>query len=408
MITIIVAVTLFAISPVNSSAQDKSGSDEYTQSDTLTANSSQSESVVDKNISWFTRIGGKLDFSSGLMVRYTNSSKVDLVGTLSSVFLTAGTIDLQAGIFDRYVIDFSYERPLVKTRYSSEALSYRKNTSHGMEKYTFGVDIGPIFKLIVPGQIPWVFRRVLSMRFRTERELLQTPAVIGENTLFVTEETELTEGRMEESDFDTLPDNSSLSFNQRYNYYSADFPIILFNSRKYDFSGNDGDAFRVDELPGDQHSFVWIGTGISRWNFVDPARLEVPELGGRSVMLSVHNEVWAANLEATFKTTNLEVGGIEYRGESITRAGYGISYKVSNPHVDIDRFVELSEKTKFGTGSRYLESTHGIGVNLLSNSKKAKLYVTPQVTFRQIKLDTSAKRGTEDIWFVSLNIDLMV
>lgn len=396
--TLLLSLTVISTATlsIGRAQQSKIGLGHHTSWDSTRTSSDQSTSTEDANASWFNYIGAELDVNTGMMAR------------LSSGFLTAGHVGVDAGILGRRVVDFYYERPLIKTDFSSEALAYQENRSEGIEKYTFGVDIGPVFKWLIPGDIPWIFRRILSMRFRTMKELLQSNSPINENTLFVTDATELSGSQIQQSDFTDPQGNSNISIKKKYHYYSADFPLIYFNSREYDFSANADDPVHVDRLPGDQQTLLWIGTGIAKWNFIEPTQKELSELEPNNVMFSVHNEVWAANVEATFKSINMDINGKEFRFASITRAGYGFRYKVSNPHVDINKLVDISEKTEFGTGSRYLQSTVAFGMNLLSDSDVAKLYITPRATYRIITTETSATNREEEIFYFNLNMSLNI
>jgi len=129
------------------------------------------------------------------------------------------------------VFDIEYESPYPRSEFQKEALQFREDRSHGLEKYTLGLDLLPLWKYFLSDDTPKLLIYLPSFKIRHRQELTQNTATLGKEGLFL-----LPEGATSEADFNTqtvngvsfrkVPSGQSYSFRTRYRFSSITWPVF--------------------------------------------------------------------------------------------------------------------------------------------------------------------------------------
>lgn len=346
-----------------------------TPQDTTQTEEASKQAISAAEASFWDKIGFNLDLYGGAAARLnwyiTTGKEADfepLNVDYSNQALASVSTALEVSLLSQEFVDFEYESTVSGADFQQEALEYQTDQTQGLEKYTFGVNTGPLLRLLVPGDLPWLARRLLSVKFRTIRELTQGQAVVEEPTLSVGDQ-----------GLEEVSAGTSYSYRTRYQYFSADIPIIFYSSEEYDQDDQSENSITsIGEQPGNQKVYFWIGTGISHWTFKRPYLTRSPGRDNQQLLFDLQHDTWAVNFELTTEIQNIanQVRWHSLRIES--RYGWGIKNESTNPDADVSQLLSSDVNIK----NQYLGTTVSSGFSLLPDSNTVDLIFTPSFTLR--------------------------
>lgn len=220
-------------------------------SDTTAAASVTSTTEQDESPNLWNTLGLFIDANGGYTGRFNNYYSRSLFKSISgsapiryrSRTLGIMDLDVQAGIFNRTIIDISYQRALPADEFQEEALSVRENEREGLERYTFGLNLAPVAQNLIPDNnvALRIMQQLLSASFLRIRELSQTQADVREDALYITPNSQINYLRQTATNLNNLTAESSFSFKTNYKYDHVTVPVIPY----WTGDGLYRDAFRV-------------------------------------------------------------------------------------------------------------------------------------------------------------------
>lgn len=178
------------------------------------------------------RIGFFANADGGYSMRFntygTNSklgSKAPVGVDYASKSVAVGDLHARLGLEGIQFAEFDYAtKP--GSKFQEQALTYNKDANYGLERYTYGIDLLPLWTLIFPTDKPGIHNfitRLLSARFRYVRELTQTSATV-------------TEPSVKYPSLQSIDPGTSYSFRTKYRYKSASIPLFLFMGNRGHFN----------------------------------------------------------------------------------------------------------------------------------------------------------------------------
>lgn len=205
------------------------------------------------NEDFFDRIGFFANLDGGYSARYNAYGTNGTIGNEAPVKvnydtkrLTLADLHARTGLAGIQFAEFNYKtKP--KTDFQKEALAFNEDVNYGFEKYTYGIDLLPLWTTILPSDKSGIhnfFTRLLSARFRSVKELTQTSGQVTEPSVAYPSSRQLDSG-------------TSYSFRTKYRFQSASIPLFLF-------MGNRGH----------------LNIGVARWNFSRTYAMTVPPEDG--------------------------------------------------------------------------------------------------------------------------------
>lgn len=182
---------------------------------------------------WLDRTGIFLDATTGGSYRMNHfSSGQPLLDSTavdySSLNLGVVSASVDLGVLGATVLDFEYETPFPKTDFQKNALSYQEDRKHGLEKYTLGVDLTPLWRLLLPPDTPKLLVYLPSFKFRYRQELTQNTATLGKRALYLVPPDADDYDRVQNDiPFRNVASERQFSFRTRYRYASLTWPVYV-------------------------------------------------------------------------------------------------------------------------------------------------------------------------------------
>jgi len=227
-----------------------------------------------------------LDLNAGYNYRF-NSFRTSrpLLNTspigYSSLSLSVYDISAQLGLVGTSFIDFDYESPFPRTEFQENALSAQQNRTKGLEKYTAGINILPLWRFVIPSSWPDFIEWLPAVEIRYTRELTQNTAIAKSESILLNSVDDLGDGiNLEDITFQRVGAGDSFSFKTLYQYGSVSIPIYVWN-------WNDMESHKVLRL------------GVSRWSYSRVYSTRFPKFNtpivyeadaaGRGLLLSFHS-----------------------------------------------------------------------------------------------------------------------
>lgn len=261
------------------------------------------------------KIGFTADVDAGYSVRFNGYSTYEpLLQTQIPVEYNTKTLSVfdlhvEAGLLGSDMVEFDYQTSLPRTDFQQEALAYREDRAFGLQKYTFGIDTTPLWLLILPDDASWIVKRILSLRFRSVRELSQSNASVTEASLILPPNPSAEDyGNL--ASFEELEAGSPYSFKTRYRYNSISLPLLFFVENR----GR-------------------LNVGVARWAFSRSYAAHLPSLNNRQVIIDATNETNALIAELCIDLHTGALAGFEMD----FFYGYGIDSRWEGEDVDLDR-----------------------------------------------------------------------
>lgn len=167
----------------------------------------------------------------------------------SSLNLGVYDLSLQLGLAGISFLEADYESPYPRTAFQENALEARKDRAQGLEKYTAGVNLLPIWRLLLPDSVPDIIEWLPALEIRYTRELTQNTAVAERESLILNSLNNLGgDLGLQDFEFQRVDPGKSFSFKTRYQYASVTIPVYVWNWN-------------------DMESHTALRIGVSRWNY---------------------------------------------------------------------------------------------------------------------------------------------
>lgn len=262
-----------------------------------------------KNITGFF-----LDINAGYNYRFnsfTTRNPILRESPVSYSSLNLGVYDLSVdlGLVGTTVLDFNYESPFPTTNFQQKALEARENRSQGLEKYTAGVNVLPLWRLLIPDAWPDFVKWLPAVEIRYTRELTQNTAIADRESIILNSVNNI-DGSigLEDLLFQRVDEGGSFSFKTSYQYGSVSIPI-------YVWKWNDMESHRVLRLGVSRWSYSRIySTRFPRFN--TPIVYEA-DAAGRGLLVSFHSfprSGFRTRVTAGIGRGNLEMNDRELAG----------------------------------------------------------------------------------------------
>lgn len=143
-------IVVFSVLPVRMEAQVPGEPDELPDEE-ITVETNDQRTALDKT-------GFYLDATTGTSFRTSHLTSTQPLLDSTAVDYASHTLGVltaaaDGGVLGASVFDFEYQTPYPKTDFQREALDVPEDRRHGLEKYTFGVDTTPLWRLILPSEL---------------------------------------------------------------------------------------------------------------------------------------------------------------------------------------------------------------------------------------------------------------
>lgn len=159
----------------------------------------------------------------------TGQPLLDDRSPLSYSSLNLGVVNVSGsvGLLGASFFDFEYESPYPRSDFQEKALAARENREHGLEKYTLGVDLTPLWRFFLPPETPKILVYLPSFKVRFRRELTQNTATVEEEALRLQPDDAPSppDREFEDLSFREIETGESLSFRTDYRFLSLTWPI---------------------------------------------------------------------------------------------------------------------------------------------------------------------------------------
>lgn len=230
---------------------------------TMTNVSEQLEGTEDEwqnRDTFFDRIGFFTNVDAGASLRHNTYTSTDTLRSESGEDINYQTQNLRfadtharIGLAGIQLAEYNYET-MPNTNFQREAFDFNEDENVGLEKYTYGVDLLPLWMVLLPDDSPGAVNfitRLLSARFRSVKELTQTTA-------------EATASFKTYPALEDVDTGDSYSFRTRYRYQSVSIPLYLFMANQghvnigmahWKFSR----TYAMTRLPDAKEQFIFDG-----------------------------------------------------------------------------------------------------------------------------------------------------
>lgn len=281
----------------------------------------------------------------------------------SSLNVGALSASVNVGVLGASVLDFEYQTPYPKTNFQREALDFQEDRSHGLEKYTFGVDTTPMWRLLLPARTPKILVYLPSFKFRYRQELTQNSATMGKDALYlVPPATADYDQTWDDIRFQEVPSGRELSFRTKYQYASLTWPLVV-------------------TFEDSTQAYKEIRFGGAAWTYERMFVTKFPQVSTqRPVVYDARTNVLALRLNTSY----LKRTGVRVRAN----IGFGIGDFRSQAHSEsLDRLFEPAggadsssvsmESSNVLSGQ--LEGTLSYRLALFPNSSAVNMHVEPGI-----------------------------
>lgn len=227
----------------------------------------------------------------------------------SSLDLGVYDLSVNLGLAGTSLLEFDYESPYPRTDFQETALDAREDRARGLEKYTAGINILPLWRLLLPDSWPDIIKWLPAVEIRYTRELTQNTAIAERESILLNSVNNL-EGSvgLEDMIFQRVASGNSFSFKTRYEFSSVSIPIYVWNWN-------------------DMESNTALRLGVSRWGYSRVYSTRFPKFntplvyeadaGGRGLLLnfkSYPRSGFRTNItlgvgRGTFQTNDQELTG---------------------------------------------------------------------------------------------------
>ena len=323
----------------------------------------------DAQYTWLDRTGFFLDATTGgsFRVNHFSSNQPLLDSTAvdySSLNLGVFTASVDLGVLGATVFDVEYQTPYPRTSFQKEAFAYQEDRSHGLEKYTLGVDFTPLWRLLLPADTPKILVYLPSFKFRYRQELTQNTATLGKRALYLmppnADDYDRTQNDIR---FRNVASGRQFSFRTRYQYASLTWPVYV----TYEDSTS---------------AYKEVRLGAAGWRYSRMYVTKFPQVSRvRPVVYDAQTNVLALRLNGSY----LRRSGLRLR----LNLGLGIGDFQSKAHEEsLDALFEPageSPSTESGfesdnVFSGQLEAQLSYRFGLLPHSYVANMYIEPGVS----------------------------
>jgi len=199
----------------------------------------------------------------------------------SSLNLGVYDVSVDLGLVGTSVLDFNYESPYPQTDFQEKALAARENRTKGLEKYTAGVNILPLWRFVIPDSWPNFIKWLPAFEVRYTRELTQNTAIAKNESILLNSVDNIAGGvSLEDITFQRVSKDESFSFKTLYQYGSVSIPVYVWNWE-------------------DLESHTVLRLGVSRWSYSRVYSTRFPKFNtpivyeadaaGRGLLLSFHS-----------------------------------------------------------------------------------------------------------------------
>lgn len=233
------------------------------------------------------RIGFFIDAYSGYNYRanffsttqplLANQKPLDYSSLGLGVFEFSGAI----GLLGMPVFEYEYESPLPQSQFQQNAYEFRENQSFGLERYTLGIDLSPVWRLLLPDNTPRILVVLPSLKVRYWRERTQNSATVVHPSLYLPEVDGFPE-EPEQSDiiYEEVGESETFSFKTDYHFFSVTLPLFTT-----DQEGND--------------VFGAVRLGLAGWHYQRLYATQFPQLE-KPLIYSASTDAIAVTLNSDF------------------------------------------------------------------------------------------------------------
>jgi len=167
----------------------------------------------------------------------------------SSLDLSVYDLSVDLGLAGTSLLELSYESPYPRTDFQEQALDARKDQTKGLETYTAGINLLPLWRFLLPESWPDFVKWLPAVEIRYTHELTQNTAIAERESLLLNTVSNL-DGSVELDDliFQRVETGASFSFKTRYEFGSVSIPIYVWNWN-------------------DMESNTALRLGVSRWSY---------------------------------------------------------------------------------------------------------------------------------------------
>lgn len=274
------------------------------------------------------------------------------------------TASIDMGVLGASVLDFEYQTPYPKTDFQREALNVHEDRSHGLEKYTFGVDTTPLWRLLLPDGTPKILVYLPSFKVRYRQELTQNTATLGKNALYLvppgTNDYDRTVNGIR---FQDVPAGRTFSFRTKYRYGSLTWPAYV----TYEDS---------------TRAYKEVRFGAAAWTYTRMYVTKFPQVSPtRPVVYEARTDAVALQLNASY----LKRSGVRVRA----RLGLGIGDFQSEAHEEsLDTLFEPAgapdtsavQVESSNVKSGQIEGSISYRLSLLPGTSAVNLHLEPGIS----------------------------
>ena len=292
---VLVLLLIAGLAPISEPALSQTASTDTTYSDTTTtysgASSDTEMEAQEDDPSFWQTMGFFLYANGGYTARFNNYYSRSLFTSIggnapvkyTSRMLGIMDLNLETGIFNRRIINFSYQLGLPANEFQQEALAVQENDREGLERYTFGINAGPVVQSLLPDESVFskIAQQLLSAEFLSIRELAQTTANVQKNALYLNSNSTINYRQQTAGNVQQLTEASSFTFKTKYRYNHITLPVIpVWNNSKFK------DVLRV---------------GIAQYSYDRPYQTDYFNLNNQPVLFDGSVETTALIWEITTK-----------------------------------------------------------------------------------------------------------
>lgn len=143
------------------------------------------------------------------------------------------------GLMGSHLTDFEYETSYSQSSFEKDALSFQENRSYGLEKYTLGLNLLPLWRFILPENTPDILIGLPSFRIHWRRSLTQNTLAIESGVAYIPDRESSSSSSLEYGGVNLAEaTDGSATYRTKYRYLSLSWPFAVARDKAgFDYFG---------------------------------------------------------------------------------------------------------------------------------------------------------------------------